>query len=64
MRQIEQHGLINGGDEARPTISAARKALDVVDTNSLAQRIVSGNSIRSKPARKPLDINEDLTKPT
>jgi hypothetical protein len=63
MRQIEQYGLINGGDEARPTISAAREALDAIDTRVLAQRIVSGNSTRSKPTRKPLDIDEDLTKP-
>jgi hypothetical protein len=63
MRQIEQYGLINGGEQARPAISAAREALDAVDTQSLAKRIVLGLPSKSTQARRALDVDEDLTRP-
>lgn len=62
MRQIEQHGLINGGAEALPIINAARTALGSV-ARPFAERLLSGGPSTASSARRPLDLDEDLTKP-
>lgn len=61
MRHIEQHGLTKGGAEVWPVLRAARAALMSV-APEVTQRLLSGASSTGSAARRPVDLDEDLTK--
>ena len=61
-RQIEQHCLAEGGTSARPVVQAAHNALRSVDLGGIADRLVSGEKPASSAPRKPVQLDEDLTK--
>jgi len=60
--QIEQHCIAEGGIEASPIIRAARQALVVADVSAAVNDLLDGRKPKSPRTKRPIDIEEDLTK--
>jgi hypothetical protein len=60
LRHIEQHGLVKSGTEAWPALRAARVAVMSV-LPEVTQRLLSGTAGTGSAARRPVDLDEDLT---
>lgn len=61
LRHIEQHGLAKAGSQAWPALSAAREAVTSA-ISPVTQSVLSGTSSASSAVRRPVDLDEDLTK--
>jgi hypothetical protein len=60
-RLMEQTVLTSGsGPNGRATIIAVRNALKAADSSNLVSAFVSGDSLDLPPARRKIDLDEDL----
>lgn len=60
VRQIEQHCRADG---AAAVSRAAGEAIRVVDLSSIVEPLLRNESPSLAPAKRPVDLDEDLTKP-
>jgi hypothetical protein len=63
IRHIEQHYLQNAtGIESKPIIDAARTAILQTDNASIVEQVVKGERPKTQPLKRPIDLDEDITK--
>jgi hypothetical protein len=62
-RLIEQTILTSGSDsESKATLTAVREAIKSVKTAPIVDAFLAGGSLNLPPARRPIDLDEDLSR--